>query len=522
MAPDLELTQSIRRTAGLVPAGIATVDGDRVTTHAEFVDRVARAAGGLRSLGVGPGDRVSALALNSASFLEHYMACWWLGAVPAPLNIRWSDAEIAAALDMVGSRVLLVDAAFAERGETACSAVPSIEHVVRLDDPPGTGTLTWQALVTDGERLQDGGHGGDDAAILLFTGGTTGRPKAVELSHRNLVVAGIGMRAMGCATGARVLHCPPLFHMGGIQMSVAHWLGGGTHVMMPGFDPVGVARAVQEHRVTDLLLAPTMIEMFLRQPDLGSYDLGSLVQIVYGTSPMTPSLLERAMEVIPDARFVQGYGMTETAMTVMLGAEHHRPEQRESGRMASIGVPSPLAEVRIVDAEGADCPCGTPGELLVRGPSVMKGYWNDPEQTAHVLDGDGWLHTGDGARLDEEGFVYLTDRIKDMIITGGENVYSVEVEKVLTRHPAIASVAVVGVPHPVWGEAVHAVVVPAEGTALTGEELIAFAREHLASFKVPRTVEFVARLPLSAAGKVLKNVVRERARRSSSAAPASV
>lgn len=365
--------------------------------------------------------------------------------------------------------------------------------------------------------MEDGGFGGDDTAVLLFTGGTTGRSKAVELSHRNLIAAGVGMRAMGCATSERLLHAPPLFHMGGIQMSIGHWFGGGAHVVIPGFDAVRVAESVERYRITDVMMAPTMIEMFLRTPEVASYDLSSLVQIVYGTSAMTPALLDRAMQVVPNAGFAQGYGMSETAMTVMLAPRYHRPEHRESGKLTSIGVPSPFVEVRIVDPEGRDLERGEAGELLVRGPSVMKGYWASPEQTTAVLTEDGWLHTGDGARLDQDGFVHLTDRIKDMIITGGENVYSVEVENALAAHPDVASVAVIGIPDEVWGEAVHAVVVPVGGSRPTQEDLIAFGRERLTPYKVPRNVDFLDQLPMSATGKILKNVLRQSFRGSDNA-----
>lgn len=509
----LQLTQTIRRAAGLNPEGLATIDGDQVRTHAEFLAGVATAAGALRSLGVGPGDRVSALAMNSHHFLEHYMACWWLGAIPAPLNIRWTAEEAGAALSLVGSKVLIVDSTFAPQVQAIRRHAPCVEQVVGWGRVDLVGVQEWASLIRDAESVPDGGFGGDDSAALLFTGGTTGIPKAVELTHQNLLVAGIGMRAMGCATGDRLLHAPPLFHMGGLQMALSHWLGGGTHILIPGFDPLRVADAVERHRVTDVLLAPTMIEMFLATPGLANRDLKSLRQVFYGTSPMTPRLLQRAMDVIPTTAFVQGYGMTETALTIMLSARYHEPDQRDSGKLNTIGEPSPFAEVRIVDQAGNPCPVNTPGELLVRGPSVMKGYWRDETRTREVLDEDGWLHTGDGAMLYEDGFVQLTDRIKDMIITGGENVFSVEVERTIAQHPKVASVAVVGLPHEVWIEAVHAVVVPVASEVVTAEDVIAFARETLAAFKVPRSVQLVEQLPLSAAGKVLKTNVREIARR---------
>jgi len=507
MGTGFSLTQSIRRSATLTPDATATIDGPRVRTHAMFVERVARFAGCLQSLGMQPGDRVSALALNSDRFLEYYMGTWWAGGLAAPLNIRWTNEEMARALRLAGSSVLVVDKTFAPRVADIREAAPCVREVIGIDLDTAQ-YLDYETLMTNSMAVEDLGRRGRDAACLLFTGGTTGTPKAVELSHESLVAAGIAMRAMGCGTKDRLLHAPPLFHMGGLQMALCHWLGGGTHVLIPSFDPAAVARAIREQAVTDVLLAPTMIEMFLSQAELVAEDLRSLRQIFYGTSPMTPALLARAMEVIPGATFVQGYGMTETAMTVMLGPEHHSEEGRKLGRLSSIGTPSPFAEVRIVSPDGTDLGRDQPGELWVRGPSVMSGYWRMPEETAAAFS-DGWLKTGDGAFLDSGGFIHLTDRIKDMIITGGENVFSVEVEKVVATHPAVSAVAVIGVPHPQWGEQVHAVVVPTPGMDVAVADLVDFCRQRLAGYKVPRSISFLDELPLSAAGKVLKTELRQ-------------
>jgi acyl-CoA synthetase (AMP-forming)/AMP-acid ligase II len=275
-------------------------------------------------------------------------------------------------------------------------------------------------------------------------------------------------------------------------------------VIIPGFKPIAVFSAIAEHEVTDLFLVPTMVQLLVDHPRLGEFDLGSVQRLAYAASPMPEALLERAMKALPNARFVSAYGMTELApvATVLGPADHEHPAHRRS-----VGRAAPHAEVRIVGPDDRELPRGQAGEVVVRGGQVMRGYWNRPAETAEALRG-GWMHTGDGGVMDDDGYVHLTDRLKDMIITGGENVYSVEVENVLCQHPAVATAAVIGVPDDTWGERVHAVVVPAAGRTVTLDDLAAFCAQRIARYKIPRSLELAEALPLSAAGKVLKRELR--------------
>jgi acyl-CoA synthetase (AMP-forming)/AMP-acid ligase II len=275
--------------------------------------------------------------------------------------------------------------------------------------------------------------------------------------------------------------------------------------MIPSFDPVAVLTAIQQHRVTDVLLVPTMVQLTVDHPRLLEFDLSSVRRLVYGASPMSEGVLNRAVKALPNARFVQAYGMTEVApiATMLLPADHQDPVRRRSAGRAA-----PHSEVRVVGPDDVELPRGQVGEIVVRGSHVMRGYWDRPEESAEALRG-GWMHTGDGGYMDDDGYVYLADRIKDMIITGGENVYSVEVENALCQHPDVATAAVIGVPDESWGERVHAVVVPASGATVTLDELDAFCRDRIAGYKIPRSLEVVDALPLSAAGKVLKRELRK-------------
>jgi acyl-CoA synthetase (AMP-forming)/AMP-acid ligase II len=507
------LTQMLDRAARTDPERLCLIYEGRSTTNAQLRDRVAALAAGLRSLGVPPDDRIVILSRNSDRFVESLFATWWAGCVAIPINTRWSQAEIVRAAVEAEPSVLLVDGPFLESAASLRAAVPSLRAVVSLDDgDPPAGVHSYERLLAGSEPIPDAERGGDDLAYLLYTGGTTGAPKGVMLSHANLLVASLSMLAAGCGTGEVYLHAPPLFHIAGLQVMTGHFLGGrGPHVIIPAFTPAAILEAIERHRVTDVMLVPTMLQMVLAHPGFSDYDLASLERIFYGAAPMTPALLSAAAEAIPGTGFVQGYGMTETALTVMLAPKFYTPEGRSPDRTASIGQALPLAEIAIRDAEGNELPHGEVGELTVRSPTVMLGYWCKPAETAATIR-DGWLYSGDGAYVDSDGFIHLVDRIKDMIITGGENVYSTEVENVLATHPAVAVAAVIGVPDERLGERVHAVIVPRPGADCTYADLLGHCRRELAGYKLPRSVEIRSELPLSAAGKVLKVELRAQAR----------
>jgi acyl-CoA synthetase (AMP-forming)/AMP-acid ligase II len=501
------LTQGLHRHVQQRPDQIATVCAGRTRTHAESVGRIARLAAALQQLGIRDGERAAILSLNSDRYHEFLAATLWAGGVVVPVNIRWSVPEIADSLAEVDARVLVVDDAFAPCTQGIRAAHSRLRNVVHAGDgPTPDGMLAFEQLVETHEPVEDARRGGDQLAGVFYTGGTTGRSKGVMLSHDNLLTSSMGALATDhFPPGPVQLNVAPMFHLAAFSSWVGVGVVGGTQVMIPVFDPVAVLTTVQEHGITDVLLVPTMIQLVVDSPRVDEFDLASLRRVMYGASPMTDALLGRAVKALPNARFMQAYGMTELApvATLLTPDDHEDPRHRRS-----VGRAAPHAEVRVVGPDDVELPRGEVGEIVVRGGSMMLGYWHRPEETAEALRG-GWMHTGDAGRMDDEGYVHLTDRLKDMIISGGENVYSVEVESVLAQHPAVATCAVIGVPDETWGERVHAVVVPAAAATVTLEELRTFCADRLAGYKLPRSMDVVDALPLSPVGKVLKRALRE-------------
>ncbi|AHH96546.1 acyl-CoA synthetase [Kutzneria albida] len=501
------LTQPLHRACQHNPDLPATIFGERTRTWAECADRVARLAGALHGLGVGVGDRVAILALNSDRYHEYLLAVPWAGAVVNPVNIRWSPAEIAYSLVDSGTEVLLVDDVFSAMLPALRQQCPQLRTVIHCGEgPTPEGALSYEELVAAHEPVPDAYRSGDDLAGVFYTGGTTGHPKGVMLSHANLMVSALGSAACGFVQpGGRLLHAAPMFHLADLASWVGRNLLGGTHVIIPMFDPVKVIEAVQRHRVTDVLLVPTMIQLLVDHPAAREADLSSLRQLLYGASVISDAVLQRTAALLPEVRLTQAYGMTELSpvATMLMAEDHEDPQLRRSAGRAG-----PHAQVRVVDAEDNEVPTGTVGEVVVRGGHVMLGYWNKPEETEQALRG-GWMHTGDGGYLDERGYLYIVDRIKDMIVSGGENVYSAEVENALAKHPSVASCAVIGVPDKEWGERVHAVVVLLPGASAGEEELREHCKQFIAGYKAPRSVEFVEALPVSGAGKILKRELRK-------------
>ncbi|MEG0936602.1 MAG: long-chain fatty acid--CoA ligase [Comamonas sp.] len=504
------LTQSLRRAIQQSPNATASIYNGRKRSFTQLGDRVARFAGALRTLGVQPGDRVGILSLNSDWYLEYYMASYWAGAAVNPINIRWSAAEIAYSLDDCETRILLVDDTFAPLTPEIKKLSSALKTLIHLGDGAAPqGMRSYEALVAEAAPVEDAMRSGNDLAGVFYTGGTTGSPKGVMLSHGNLYTNSIlGVAEGTVRRGSIGLHAAPMFHLADGAFMNALFAAGCCHVMLPRFDPIGVLQAIAAHGVTDMLLVPTMIQMLVDHPDIQQYDLSSLQQMLYGASPISEGLLDRAMKAIPHAGFIQAYGMTELSpVATILKPEMHREKGRAKGWHRSAGRATVCTEVRIVDPEGNELPRGEVGEVVVRGPGVMLGYWNKPAETAAAIR-NGWMHTGDGGRMDEDGYVFVVDRIKDMIVTGGENVYSIEVESVIATHPAVAACAVIGTPHEQWGEQVHVFIVRKPGQALEAEELIDFCKVRIASYKCPREVSFVEAMPLSGAGKILKTTLR--------------
>ena len=502
------LTQGLHRAVQQQPDEIMTVFGERRRTVREVVGRVARLAGALRETGVRGGDRVAMLSLNSDRYHEYLLAVPWADAVLNPVNTRWSAAEISYSLRDSGSRALLVDDAFAPLVPELREACPELATVIHAGDSPAPeGIPGYEDLVAAADPVQDARRGGSDLAGLFYTGGTTGFPRGVMLSHDNLGVSWLGSAASGTLVrpGSRTLHVAPMFHLADLLSWGATVLVGGSHVMLPAFDPVAVFSAVAEHRVSYTLLVPTMIQLLVDHPEVTRYDLTSLQAVLYGASPIPQAVLERAMKALPAASFTQAYGMTELSPVATLLS----PADHEAGDvLRSAGRAAPHAEVRVVDSDDAEVPSGTVGEIAVRGGHVMLGYWNKPEETAAAIR-DGWMHTGDGGYLDERGYLYIVDRLKDMIISGGENVYSAEVENAIASHPAVAQCAVIGVPDPHWGERVHAVIVPKPDATVTLDDLRDHVKGRIAGYKAPRSLEIAGTLPVSGAGKILKRELRK-------------
>jgi len=507
------LGMTLRRAVQVNGSGLATVFGQRRRTWAELQERVARLAGALATRGVNAGDRVAVLGLNSDRVYEALFAVPWAGGVLVPVNSRLAAVEVAAWLGDSGARVLLVGDEHLPLLSTLRAALPQLTTLVHLGDgPPPGGLLGYEALVASQAPIEDQGRGGDDLAALLFTGGTTGRSKGVMLSHRNLLVNVLQfLAAAPVPADSRLLHVAPMFHIADVLFCLVGASLAATNVILPGFSPAAVCTTIARERVSHALLVPTMVAALLHSPELAGHDLSSLRSVLYGASPMPEAVIAGALELLPQVAFVQGYGQTESApiLSVLPPAEHRpgNPRLRSAGRAA------PGVELSVRDEAGRPCAPGVVGEICARGENVMLGYWELPELSAETLR-DGWLHTGDGGYLDEHGYLYLVDRIKDMIVSGGENVYSIEVEQVIHAHPAVAECAVIGLPHDELVEQVHAVVRLRPGASLDAEALREHCRQQLAGFKCPRGVTIRSEpLPLSGAGKVLKRQLRDELRR---------
>ena len=507
----MNITHGLRRALQVNPDGLATVFGSRRRNWREIGDRVARLASGFHALGVKPGDRVAILSLNSDRYLEVYLATGWAGAVVVPLNIRWSPLENEDAMRDCRANVLLVDKAFAPIGLALTKVIDGLTLIYADDGEAPEGMLDYEALLRRSDPVPDAMPSASDLAGIFYTGGTTGRSKGVMLSHGNLMANAMNALAEGLFGGGAVyLHAAPMFHLANGAAMYSILLIGGSNVMIPSFTPDNVLAAFQNERVTDVLLVPTMIQIVADHPALGSWDTSSVKHIVYGASPISEAVLDRAMKGFPKVQFTQAYGMTELSpIATLLHWKEHIGDGRAKNRHRSAGRASLGCEVRIVDADNKEVATGTVGEIIARGDNVMMGYWERPEETARAVV-DGWMHTGDGGYIDEYGFVFVVDRVKDMIISGGENIYSTEVENALAQNAAVAQCAVFGIPSEQWGEQVHAVVVRKAGATVEAATLIAFCKERIAGYKCPRSVEIRDEpLPLSGAGKILKRELRK-------------
>ncbi|MFC4766656.1 fatty acid--CoA ligase [Effusibacillus consociatus] len=491
----------------------AVLDGDVRLTYGEFGDRVKRLAGKLQEMGVEKGDRIGLLMLNSFRYLEVFYASFMLGAIAVPLNIRLAGPEIAFILNDSGTKVLFFHREFIPVVYQLRQDLPGIQHYVLAEDVPiaEASAIFYEDLMLEPVAPQEAELMDEDTATIMYTGGTTGLPKGVMLTHKNLAVNAYQVAlATGYSREDVYLHAAPMFHAADGASTFAITMVGGTHSHVRAFEPKLVLETIQREQVTSMLLVPTMINMLVNHPEVTNYNLSSFKRLLYGASPIPAEVLKKAISIL-GCQFFQAYGMTEAAPCLtFLRPEHHivDGDEKATRRLQSCGQPLFNVDLKIADPDGNEVPYGTVGEVVARGPNIMKGYWNRPEETAAVLR-DGWYWSGDMAVMDEDRFVYIVDRKKDMIITGGENVYSVEVENVIYQHPAVLEAAVIGVPDETWGEAVKAIVVPKSGQELTAEDLIAHCRSQLANYKVPKSVDFADALPKSGAGKILKRTLRD-------------
>jgi acyl-CoA synthetase (AMP-forming)/AMP-acid ligase II len=508
----MQITSMIRRAAQINPNGIATIFEGRQQSWSEMLDRVARLAGALQAAGMKPGDRVALLSLNSDRFIEYYFAVVWGGGAMMPMNIRWAAAECAYALNDAGAEILIVDDAFKGLGAQIKPQVPGLHTMIYAgDSDTPDGMVNYEEILTAADPAPDAGRGGDDLAGVFYTGGTTGFHKGVMLSHTNFFVGGVSnAHEINMQEGTVYLHAAPMFHIADLIWFSAITFMAGTHVVIPMFTPDGTLAAIEKHRPSQVLLVPVMLQMVLQSEKLAQTDVSSLKQIAYGASPITEAVLIKAFKAFPNASFIQAFGQTELSpVATILSPDYHVLEGPKSGKLRSAGRPTLICEIRIVDENHDEVPRGDVGQIAVKGPNAMLGYWNKPEVTAETII-DGWVMTGDAGYIDEDGFIFLMDRVKDMIVSGGENVYSAEVENALGQHPDVATSAVIGIPSEQWGESVHAIVILHPGATPSVEELQAHCHTVIAGYKCPRTIDFRTEpFPLSGANKVLKTELRK-------------
>ena len=473
----------------------------RVRTFGELDERANRVANALVQAGLRPGERLAVLLKNTPEFFELLFGAARAGVVLVALNWRLAAPEIAEILTDAAPGLLVL-------GTEQLGLVPDQARKGALVLEPSY--EPWLAAAAP--EPPDHAVRPDDVVLQLYSSGTTGVPKGSRLTHANLAFTPLmGREFYGMGPDTVNMLVSPLFHIGGTGYALTALGQGGHTVLMTDVDPSGMIAAIETYRVTHAFVVPAVVRMLVTAAGIEDANLSSLQRIAYGGAPMTEALLRRAMATL-GCGFMAVYGMTETAGTVAcLQPQEHDPHGSRAGLLRSIGRALPWLEIDIVDPEsGRSTVPGAVGEIWVRAGQNMAGYWNRPDETAATLASDGWLRTGDAAYRDEEGYLYLHDRIKDMIISGGENVYPAEVESVLAGHPTIADVAVIGVPSQRWGETVKAVVVPAEAATTVEADLIAYARSHLARYKCPTSVDVVDALPRNATGKVLKKVLRER------------
>ncbi|MEW6665726.1 MAG: long-chain-fatty-acid--CoA ligase [Thermodesulfobacteriota bacterium] len=516
----MPLHELLPKAAKLFPRREAVVCGDFRCDYRTLAQRVWRLGHALSGLGLKRGDRAAILHENCHIFLETYFAAAHLGVILVPLNFRLSPQELAMILNDSQSRLLIAQPAFHEKAKELPGLVPSLERTIwtQKADPglihPEDGE--YERLLQDQPEtpLPELSIRDDEVAHLYYTSGTTGRPKGVMLTHKNVKSHALGTIAdLHLTDSDHWFHVAPLFHLADAWATFAITWVGGKHVIQPVFDPVRVLRRMQEERITITNLIPTMLNLMVKHPDVGRYDYSSLRVLLSGGAPIAPEVVRKIIETFK-CDYIQTYGMTETSpyLTLSILKKHLKdlPWEQQLDFKASTGREFINVSLKVVDEHGREVARDNRqvGEIIVKGDIVTPGYWNLPEETAKAIK-EGWLYTGDLAVVNDEEYVTIVDRKKDVIITGGENVHSTEVENVLYMHPAVLEAAVIGVPDPKWGEVVKACVVLRPGTEIAEEDMIVFCKRHLTHYKAPKSVDFLDALPKTGSGKLYKKGLRD-------------
>lgn len=503
----MQITRVLKQTAERNACGIATIDIESGSqkTWREFTERAVKLAGALLSLGLKRDDRVAALTRNSDVHLKYYLATIWAGGIFVPLNTRLTSHEISRLLGDCGAKIVVAD----DHTYTKLDELSKPKHTIFTGKGyTPDGCLEHESFLKSGKPATDINRGGEDMAMILYTGGTTGQPKGAILTHNNIISnSHSALSILDDGKPWRYLHAAPMYHIADCQWNAGVTMIAGTHLFLEKFEPDQVLSIINRYKITHTALVPTMIKMLCDVLDINSHDLSSLRIINFGGSPISPELIQRARKTFPECKFIQGYGLTETSPNISMLPDRYNSVG--DPKIESAGKPVPGMSVKIVDENSEELTRGKIGEIITKGPHVMAGYWNNPKETEKTIR-NAWLHTGDLGYMDEDRFIYIVDRLKDMIITGGENVYSTEVETVIEKLDEVDSCSVIGIPDEKWGEAVHAIVVPKEYGNLTEYDIKTHCRKVIADYKCPKSVEIRREpMPTNGPGKILKRKLRK-------------
>lgn len=520
LAMNVPLTpiRCLHRAIDLFSTKIGVVSGAREFTYGEFGSRVSRLSTALQAAGVKPGDRVAYLSFNNHQLLEGYYGVVQARAIVMPLNVRLSPVELTNILNHSGASVFFFENDFAPIVQHLKTACPSVKRWISLDDGHALADIAYEDFLATGgpERTDVMSYDENAVAELFYTSGSTGTPKGVMLTHRNLYLHALDVALLQKDPETMVdLHTIPLFHANGWGRPQSSTLLGVKQVMVRRFDPLGVCQLIQQHGATDMSLVPTMLNALINLPEIGQYNLKTLRRVMIGGAASSPELIARGEKAL-GCEVVAGYGLTETCPVLTSGRAKsgmtYADDADRLRRQASAGWPVAGVEIRVVDPEDKDVPKDFTaiGEVIARGDHIMAGYYREEAATEAVM-ANGWFHTGDMAVWDEHGYIHIVDRKKEIIISGGENISSIEVEKAIFSHPAVFECAVVAAPDERWGEVPAAIIVRKEGQTVSEDEMLAYLQERLGKFKMPRKIEFSAEpLPKTGTGKIRKLILREK------------